>query len=59
VPGADYWALHRATQDAPPGSNEYVGAMAALSGGLVKSGSGGSYEITPYRRLYLEQRSGS
>ncbi len=55
----DLRTLVRYTQEADTLSNEYRGAMAALRGGLVKGEMGGGYKITPYGRLYLEQRSGS
>ena len=51
-------ALVHATQDADMSSDEYRGAVAALRGGLVKGTMGGGYEITPYGKLYLEQRGG-
>lgn len=54
----DPWAVHRFL-DADIMSSEYMGAMAALRGGLVRQAHGtGPFRLTPYGREYLAQRAG-
>lgn len=52
----DPWAVHRFL-DASVTSNEYMGAMAALRGGLVRQQHGdGPLRLTSHGREYLGQR---
>ena len=56
----DPWAVHRFL-DANVMSNEYMGAMAALRGGLARQSGHdqtGPLRLTPYGREYLSQRGG-